>query len=95
MPLIQVGICAGMTPSIVHALSSANIRNLTDFIAADLENLALVTEISYKVTFFFFWFSSLLMSLSKKKKSGKISKYNYFCLPVFKTDKDGESNISN
>lgn len=48
MPLIQVGICAGMTPSIVHALSSANIRNLTDFIAADLENLALVTEISYK-----------------------------------------------
>lgn len=54
MPLIQVGICAGMTPSIVHSLSSANIRNLTDFIAADLENLALVTGISYKVTFFFF-----------------------------------------
>lgn len=94
MPLIQVGICAGMTPSIVHALSSANIRNLTDFIAADLENLALVTEISYKVTFFFLVFFFVDVTF-EKKKSGKISKYNYFCLPVFKTDKDGESNISN
>ena len=50
MPVIQVGVCAGMTPALVQALTSAKIRNLIDFIAADLENLALVTGISYKVT---------------------------------------------
>ncbi|XP_029642671.1 DNA repair protein RAD51 homolog 4-like isoform X2 [Octopus sinensis] len=48
MSLIRVGICAGMTEEVVRALNAANIRNLVEFIDAELEELVHTSGISYK-----------------------------------------------
>ncbi|XP_014788739.1 DNA repair protein RAD51 homolog 4 [Octopus bimaculoides] len=48
MSLIRVGICAGMTEDVVQSLNTANIRNLVEFIDAELEELVHTSGISYK-----------------------------------------------
>ncbi|GAB1609563.1 DNA repair protein RAD51 homolog 4-like [Argonauta hians] len=48
MLVLRAGICAGMTAAVLQLLNKANIRNLVEFIDADVEELVYTSGLSYK-----------------------------------------------
>ena len=48
MPLLKAGLCQALTPDVLSTFRDSNIRNVEDFIAADLEDLSRKSGVPYK-----------------------------------------------
>lgn len=61
MPILRVGLCPNLTAAVIEKLQKEGIKNVLDFVAEDMEQLAKSTGISYKVVFMFSVGATLFM----------------------------------
>ncbi len=53
MPLLKIGLCPTLTKDVYESLRNVGLKNVTDFVAADLEDVAKKSGVSYKVKLYF------------------------------------------